>query len=137
MQIRLRCYNCRTPFAVKPDEVLAALNLLHREEHKHYNALCPRCGRAIKISKKQLRRAVPNWQPPKETPKPEKTEKKPIKTTPKPKTKTETQTKAKTKASPKPKTKTKTTAKTKTKIEVKTKTGTKKSKSKDQLKNQS
>ena len=137
MQIRLRCYNCRTPFAVKPDEVLAALNLLQREGHKHYNALCPRCGRAIKISKKQLRRAVPNWQPPKETSKPEKTKEKPIKTAAKPKTKTETQTKAKTKASPKPKTKTKTTAKTKTKIEVKTKTGTKKSKSKDQLKNQS
>jgi hypothetical protein len=125
MQIRLRCYNCRTPFAVKPDEVIAALNLLHREEHKHYNALCPRCGRANKISKGQLRRAVPNWQPPKETPKPEKTEEKPVKTIAKPKTKTETQTKAKIKTSTKPKAKQKTrqasaSKKSTTKTKVKT-----------------
>ena len=63
MQVNLRCYSCSTPFAVKPDEIKAALDLIHQEELKFYNAPCPRCGRANKVSKKQLKRAAPNWQP--------------------------------------------------------------------------
>lgn len=66
MQINIRCYSCSTPFSVKSEEVEAALNQVHTEDLKHYNALCPRCGRANKVSKKQLKRAAPNWQPPAE-----------------------------------------------------------------------
>ncbi len=64
MQINIRCYSCKTPFSVKTEEVTAALNQVHTEDLKHHNALCPRCGRANKVSKKQLKRAAPNWQPP-------------------------------------------------------------------------
>ncbi len=65
MQINLRCYSCNTPFQVKIEEVEAALTLLFEEGHKHYNAICPRCGKANKVSKAQLRRAAPNWEAPK------------------------------------------------------------------------
>lgn len=64
MQINIRCFSCHTPFSVKNEEVEAALLLLHEEGHKHYNSLCPRCGKANKVSKAQLRRAAPNWEPP-------------------------------------------------------------------------
>jgi len=46
------------------EEVESALTQLLEEGHKHYNALCPRCGKANKVSKAQLRRAAPNWTPP-------------------------------------------------------------------------
>lgn len=65
MQIRLRCYNCSTPFAIKPDQVLSALDQVHQEGHKHYNAVCPRCGKNNRISKKQLQQSAPNWSAPK------------------------------------------------------------------------
>lgn len=64
MQINLRCINCHTPFSIKPDEVEAALTSVYNEGHKHYNAHCPRCGRANKVSKAQLHRAAPNWERP-------------------------------------------------------------------------
>lgn len=67
MQVRQRCYSCSTPFVVKPDEVDAALDQIFIEKLKYYNALCPKCGKANKISKKQLKRAAPNWEPPKQT----------------------------------------------------------------------
>jgi len=121
MQIRLRCYSCRTPFAIKSEEIEAALNQLHLEEHKHYNALCPRCGKSNKVSKKQLRRASPGWEPPK--PKgeaPKAAEKKPTK----PKTKAKTTTTAKTKVAPQAMAKAKTAPKTKTKTKAKAKTKT-------------
>ena len=63
MQVRLNCFNCHTPFVIKPDEVDAALNELHEKDFKHYNAHCPKCGKANKVSKKQLQQASPNWKP--------------------------------------------------------------------------
>lgn len=64
MQINIRCFSCHTPFSVKQEEVEAALTMLYAEGHKHYNANCPRCGKANKISKKQLHRAAPKWERP-------------------------------------------------------------------------
>jgi hypothetical protein len=64
MQINIRCFSCHTPFSVKNEEISSALTHLMEEGHKHYNALCPRCGKANKVSKAQLRRAAPNWKPP-------------------------------------------------------------------------
>ena len=67
MQINLRCFKCATPFVIKSEEVAAALDQIQAENLKHYNAHCPKCGRANKVSKKQLRMAAPNWQPAKKT----------------------------------------------------------------------
>lgn len=64
MQINIRCFSCHTPFSVTTEEVESALTQLVVEGHKHYNALCPRCGKANKVSKAQLKRAAPNWKPP-------------------------------------------------------------------------
>jgi len=68
MQLNMRCFKCSTPFVIKPEEVNAALDQIQTENLKHYNAHCPKCGRANKVSKKQLRQAAPNWQPPKKAP---------------------------------------------------------------------
>jgi len=64
MQINIRCFSCHTPFSVTNEEAEAALTQIYEEGYKHYNALCPRCGKANTVSKSQLRRAVPNWKPP-------------------------------------------------------------------------
>jgi uncharacterized protein with PIN domain len=63
MQITMRCFSCHTPFHVKDEEIIAALDHITEEGHKHYNALCPRCGKANKLSKAQLKRSAPNWEP--------------------------------------------------------------------------
>jgi hypothetical protein len=63
MQINLRCFSCQTPFSLKPEEIESALNLMHQQDLKHYNALCPRCGKANKIGLKRLKRAAPHWKP--------------------------------------------------------------------------
>jgi ribosomal protein S27AE len=65
MQINIRCFSCHTPFSVKTDEVESALLKIHEEGLKHYNALCPRCGKSNKVSKAQLKRAAPGWKNPK------------------------------------------------------------------------
>jgi ribosomal protein S27AE len=65
MQINIRCFSCHTPFSVKQEEIEAALTLVTQENLKHYNAVCPRCGKSNTISKNQLRRAAPKWEPPK------------------------------------------------------------------------
>ena len=65
MQINIRCFSCHTPFSVTTEEAASALAKLHEESMKHYNALCPRCGKSNKVSKAQLKRAVPGWKPPK------------------------------------------------------------------------
>lgn len=65
MQVNLRCFSCHTPFSLTVEEVESALNLVHEEGLKHYNAICPRCGKANKVSQAQLKRALPHWEPPK------------------------------------------------------------------------
>ena len=67
MQLRLRCLNCSTPYAIKQEEIDAALNSLFEAGHKHYNAHCPKCGKSNKVSKKQLKMSAPKWEPPKKT----------------------------------------------------------------------
>lgn len=63
MQINLRCFSCQTQFQVKNEEVISALTTLQEEGLKYYNAICPRCGKANKVSKAQLKRAAPGWKP--------------------------------------------------------------------------
>jgi hypothetical protein len=62
--MQIKCYSCHIPFAINRDEIHAALDEIAREGHSHYNAVCPRCRKSNKISKKQLRRFAPNWEPP-------------------------------------------------------------------------
>jgi hypothetical protein len=61
--MQLRCYQCHTPFAINKDTVRVALDMLHEEGLSHYNAQCPRCRRANRVSIDQLKRAAPDWSP--------------------------------------------------------------------------
>ncbi len=61
--MQIRCTNCHKPFAISKDTVSAALDAIHAEGLNHYNAHCPHCRRANRLSPQELRRAAPDWQP--------------------------------------------------------------------------
>lgn len=61
--MQIRCYNCHKPFALAQAAVHAALEQVTAEGLNHYNAYCPHCKRANRISVEELRRAAPNWEP--------------------------------------------------------------------------
>ena len=58
--MQTRCQNCHRPYAIKRDEVHAALDYMAEEDLQHYNSHCPHCGKTNRVSRKQLERAAPN-----------------------------------------------------------------------------
>ncbi len=60
--MQIRCYSCHTPFALNKDAVHAALDSISEQDQNHFNAHCPRCRKANRISRQQLQRAAPDWQ---------------------------------------------------------------------------
>lgn len=61
--MQIRCYNCHRPFALSQAVVDAALDHVTVEGLNHYNAYCPHCKRANRVSVEELHRAAPNWEP--------------------------------------------------------------------------
>jgi hypothetical protein len=61
--MQIRCTNCHRPFAIGKETVHAALDAIYTDDLSHYNAQCPHCRRANRLSPKQLKRAAPDWQP--------------------------------------------------------------------------
>ncbi len=61
--MQLRCYNCHKPFALGKEAVNYALETVTNENLSHYNAYCPHCKRANRVSVDELHRAAPNWEP--------------------------------------------------------------------------
>ncbi|MGB9673801.1 MAG: hypothetical protein ACPL3P_06645 [Anaerolineales bacterium] len=61
--MQIRCNHCHKPFALRKEEVLAALDMLQAQNLHHYNAYCPHCRRANRISKDELQHAAPEWKP--------------------------------------------------------------------------
>lgn len=59
--MQIRCLHCGMPFALGKDVIHAALDLLEEQEHKFYDARCPKCRKANRISKPQLLKAAPGW----------------------------------------------------------------------------
>lgn len=57
--MQTRCYRCGWSFAIKQDEIVAALHNLESEGGVHYDVRCPRCRHINKLSIEQLRRAAP------------------------------------------------------------------------------
>ena len=57
--MQLRCYRCGWSFAINKDEIAYALKALEESGGSHYDAHCPRCKHANKISVEQLRRVAP------------------------------------------------------------------------------
>ncbi|MBN1304481.1 MAG: hypothetical protein JXA13_08600 [Anaerolineales bacterium] len=60
--MNIRCIYCQNMFVISRDEILSALPDMIAENHQHYNAHCPRCGRANRIARKQLEHTTPGWQ---------------------------------------------------------------------------
>jgi hypothetical protein len=69
--MQTRCYRCGWSYAIKQDEIMAALQQLEAEGGVHYDVRCPRCRHVNKLSIEQLRRAAPR---PAAQPAPEETE---------------------------------------------------------------
>lgn len=61
--MQIRCTNCHKPFAISKETVLAVLDAIYTDDLNHYNAQCPHCRRANRLSPKELKRAAPDWQP--------------------------------------------------------------------------
>lgn len=60
--MQIRCYHCHKPFALGKEAIHIALDEAHSEGLSHYNAYCPHCRRANRISVEELRRAAPDWE---------------------------------------------------------------------------
>src|SRR5512142_453457 len=60
--MNLTCFYCQTPFTLSMDQKIAALRKMHAENLHHYDAHCPRCGRANAISRERLEMFTPGWE---------------------------------------------------------------------------
>lgn len=61
--MQIHCNHCHKPFALRKEEVFAALDTLQEQNLHHYNAYCPHCRRANRISRTELQHAAPDWKP--------------------------------------------------------------------------
>jgi hypothetical protein len=61
--MQIRCSNCHRPFALSREAIHAALDTVTAEDLSHFNAYCPHCRRANRISRQELQRAAPDWKP--------------------------------------------------------------------------
>jgi hypothetical protein len=60
--MNLTCSYCQTPFTLGMAQKVAALQRMHAENLNHYDAHCPRCGRANSVARERLERFTPGWQ---------------------------------------------------------------------------
>ena len=61
--MQIQCYHCHKPFALSKEAVYAGLEQVTSQNLSHYNAYCPHCRRANRISAEELKHAAPNWTP--------------------------------------------------------------------------
>lgn len=62
LTMQIRCYHCHKPFAIAHETVHEAIHTLIDQDLSHYNAYCPHCRRANRVSLQELQRAAPDWQ---------------------------------------------------------------------------
>jgi hypothetical protein len=60
--MNVTCFYDQTPFTLSMEEKVAALRKMHAENLQHYDARCPRCGRANAISRERLEMFTPGWE---------------------------------------------------------------------------
>ena len=60
--MNLTCFYCQTPFTLSMEQKVAALRKMYAEDLHHYDAHCPRCGRANAISRERLEMFTPGWE---------------------------------------------------------------------------
>jgi phage FluMu protein Com len=59
--MQIRCYHCHKPFALGKETIHAALDEITTQGLSHYDAHCPHCRRANRVSRPELIRAAPEW----------------------------------------------------------------------------
>lgn len=59
--MQIRCVYCHKPFALNKEAVHVALDEIAAQSLSHYNAYCPHCRRANRLSQAELMRAAPDW----------------------------------------------------------------------------
>ena len=57
--MQLKCAYCSTPFAINQETAMAAIEELKDVKKHHYDAYCPKCRRAVYVTREQLARAYP------------------------------------------------------------------------------
>jgi phage FluMu protein Com len=57
--MQLKCNYCSTMYAIGREEAQAAIQMIRSGEKAHYDAHCPKCRRATKITRQQLERGYP------------------------------------------------------------------------------
>jgi phage FluMu protein Com len=62
--MQIRCYHCSKPFALNKEAIHAALDAVTAQDLSHFNAQCPHCRKVNRVSRQELLRAAPDWQPP-------------------------------------------------------------------------
>jgi hypothetical protein len=60
--MNITCFYDQTPFTLSTEEKVAALRKMHAENLHHYDARCPRCGRANAVSRERLEMFTPGWE---------------------------------------------------------------------------
>ncbi len=60
--MNLNCFYCGTPFTLTMDQKTTAVMEMHAQNLHHYDARCPRCGRANAISRERLEMFTPGWE---------------------------------------------------------------------------
>ncbi len=59
--MNIRCSFCQTPYTLSRVAMLDALQEVDSKKLSHYDAHCPRCRRATRVSRQKLEMAMPNW----------------------------------------------------------------------------
>jgi hypothetical protein len=49
-------------FAENKDAALAGMYAIHNDGQNHYDALCPHCQRAVRVSDERMKETYPNWE---------------------------------------------------------------------------
>lgn len=52
--MQIKCAFCATPFALNKEQIAAMVELFKANPTVHYDAHCPKCRKANKITKKHL-----------------------------------------------------------------------------------
>ncbi len=60
--MQLKCVHCNKMFALNNDAALAGMYAIHSEGLQHYDAPCPHCQHAVRLSAERMTEAYPNWE---------------------------------------------------------------------------
>jgi hypothetical protein len=59
--MQIKCNHCSMPFSMNQETAMAAIEELKDQSKHHYDAHCPKCRRAVYVTRDQLGRAYPAY----------------------------------------------------------------------------